>query len=357
MGILKSLNLGNKPRLRVAAYCRISFDEEQEDGSYENQVEFFTREIREHDNWVVAGIYGDYARTGRQIKGRSGFKKLMKRAEDGYVDYILAKSISRFSRSATDTLDALRKLSRMGVGVYFLEQGLDTLSGYGDIILAALATIAEMESTSISDNVKTVFNGMNEKGTPIQRAAYGYRRQDKEWVIMEKEAFRVKLAYLMVASGYCFAEIARRLNQFEMVDGSGRTWDSHMVKRTILSEAYIGDVLTNKTAVRHEEGVGRKQVPNVMMEDQYYIDNHHDALVSRQLWEKITRMSNNKELAGQESFDGVDEVLVLAKKDHLLDDVRKYVPRLPGKWMVIRDERLKQMENWKHGENRGKGAV
>ena len=336
MGTLKGLHLGNKANLRVAAYCRISFDEEQEDGSsFETQKDFFTREIKEHDGWRFAGVYGDYARTGTQVEGRYGFKKLMDRAEAGHIDYILAKSISRFSRSSADTLHYLRWLKVLGIGVYFLEQGLDTMNLYGEIILSILATIAEMESRSISENVLTTFEGMNAKGTPLRRASYGYRRQGKEWVIVPEQAIRVKLAYLMAANGYGFTEIARRLNQFELKDRSGRQWDSLMVKRVLVSETNIGDVLTNKYVKSRDENDERRWIKNEKQETQYYIRNHHDPLVSRRLWEKVSQMANDRELAGQENFHGVEEAQLLAKKDHMLDEVRRFIPVLPGKWMSV----------------------
>ena len=144
----------------------------------------------------------------------------------------------------------------------------------------------------------------------------------------------------MAANGYSFTETATRLNQFERVDRTGRDWDSHMVKRTLLSEAYIGDILTNKTAMVHVEGKGRVQMPNKNLEDQYYIDNHHDALVGQPLWEMITSMAKERRLAGQEHFTGVEEVRKLAKKDRLLDEVRKYLPGKPGRWVVQKNKPL-----------------
>ena len=340
MGILSSLRLGNKEPLRVAAYCRISFDEEDVDGSYENQRKFFENEIREHPGWVLAGVYGDYAKSGREMKGRASFKKMMKRAEEGCIDYILVKSISRFSRSASDTLFCLRKLSRLGVGVYFMEQNLDTMSGYGDLIVTLLATIAEMESESIADNMKVTFKGMNERGTPLITARYGYIRKGKEWVVDPTKAMRVKLAFLMAANGYAFSEIADRLNQFERVDRTDKVWDGHSVRNLLLSENYIGDILTNKTTTIHENNVGRVQVRNDNLEDQYYIDNHHDALVGRVLWEKIGQMINDQQLAGQRDFDGIEEVRKLAKRDRMLDEVRVYLPRKAGRWVALREKRL-----------------
>ena len=361
MGTLSCLTLGNKEPLRVAAYCRISFDEEDVDGSYENQRKFFEKEIKEHPGWALAGIYGDYAKSGREMKGRSSFKKMMKRAEEGCIDYILAKSISRFSRSASDTLYCLRKLSRLGVGVYFMEQNLDTMSGYGDLIVTLLATIAEMESESIADNMKVTFKGMNERGTPLIAARYGYTRKGKEWVVDPAQALRVKLAFLMAANGYGFLEIADRLNQFERVDRTDKVWAGQSIRNLLLSEAYIGDILTNKTTTIHETDVGRVQVRNDNLEDQYYIDNHHEALVGRVLWEKIGQMIKDQQLGGQKYFDGVEEVRKLAKRDRMLDEVRVYLPRKPGRWMALRERRLAEQGGASAGQNRAtarhKGAA
>ena len=340
MGILTGLNLGTKNPLRVAAYCRISFDEDDVDGSYENQRRFFEKEIKEHPGWVLVGVYGDYAKSGTEMKGRASFKKMMRRAEEGCIDYIVAKSISRFSRSAADTLYCLRKLTKMGVGVYFMEQNLDTMSGYGELVVTLLATIAEMESNSIAENMKITFKSMNERGTPLMSARYGYTRQGRDWVINPAQALRVKLAFLMAANGYAFSEIADRLNQFERVDRTDKVWDKNAVKSLLLSEAYVGDILTNKTTMIHVAGEGRKQVLNDNLEDQYYIDNHHDPLVGRILWEKIGQMIKERKLAGQHDFTGIEDVQKLAKRDHMLDEVRMYLPRTPGRWVALRERRL-----------------
>ena len=351
MGTLSGLKLGNKEPLRVAAYCRISFDEDDFDGSYENQRKFFEKEIKEHPGWALAGIYGDYAKSGKEMKRRANFKKMMRRAEEGCIDYILVKSISRFSRSASDTLYCLRKLSKLGVGVYFMEQSLDTMSGYGDLIVTLLATIAEMESNSIAENMKVIFKGMNERGTPLLPARYGYVRKGKDWIIDPTQALRVKLAFLMAANGYAFSEIADHLNRFERVDRIDKDWTSRAVRLLLLSEVYIGDILTNKTTTIHVDGVGRKQVLNNNLEDQYYIDNHHDPLVGRSLWEKIGQMIRKRQLAGQHDFDGIEEVQKLAKRDHMLDEVRMYLPRRSGRWVALRERRLSA------GEVDMKGAI
>ena len=327
MGALNYLELGTKRPLRVAAYCRISKEEEEaEGGSYANQKQYMLDAINDHPGWELAGIFGDYATTGTKISGRYDFQRMIQKAEAGRIDYIITKSISRFSRSATHTLAVLRKLTALGVGVYFLEQDLDSLNVYGELIIAALSSIAEMESESISQNVTTVFNAMNQKGTPLRRTSYGFKRDGLNWVVVPKEAIRVKLAFLMAANGFSFAEIAKRLNQLEAIDQSGREWNGKMVKRTLMSETYIGDILTNKNCMIQGED-GRKQVRNTGIDDQYYIKNHHNPIVGKPLYKRIREMAENEKLAGQRYYNGMGNVGNVAKCDHLLDGVKKYMPR------------------------------
>ena len=328
MGTLNYLELGTKRPLRVAAYCRIS-KEEAETGSYANQRQYMLDAINDHSGWELAGIFGDYAVTGTKISGRYDFQKMILKAEAGQIDYIITKSISRFSRSATHTLSVLRKLTALGTGVYFLEQELDSLNGYHELILAALSSIAEMESESISQNVTTVFNAMNQKGTPLRKTSYGFRRDGVNWVVVPKEAIRVKLAFLMAANGFSFAEIAKRLNQLEKADQSGREWNGKTVKRVLTSETYIGDILTNKFCTIQDED-GRKEVRNTGIDDQYYIKHHHEAIVGKALYNKIREMAENGKLAGQRHFEGMGNAGNVAQNDHLLDSVRKYMQRATG---------------------------
>lgn len=326
MGALNYLTLGTKRPLRVAAYCRISTEEEnEEEGSYAAQRLFFQNAISDHPDWENAGVFGDYARTGTTIRGRKDFQRMLKKAEEGKIDYILTKSISRFSRSATDTMLSLRKLTQLGVGVYFLEQGIDTLGGYGELILAALSSIAEMESESISENTKQSLDAMNAKGTPLRKTRCGYRRNGLDWVIDPEEAIRVKLGFLMAANGFTFKQIAGRLNELDGVDEYSRGWDTAKIKNMLMSETYTGDILTNQwTMVSGEDG--KRIVRNDGIDDKYMIEYHHDPLVGRELWERINQMVENKELAGQKNFRGIEQVQRLAGRDHLLDPVREYLP-------------------------------
>lgn len=337
MGILSTLTLGTRRPLRVAAYCRVSTEEEAQNESYESQRAFFDKEIREHPDWNMTAIYGDRAKSGTSVERRLGFKRMIKHAEAGCIDYIITKSITRFSRSTTDIILTLRKLKALGVGVYFMEQGIDTLSDVGQIIINTLATISEMESVSISQNIKQTMDSMNEKGAPVRRSSYGYKRDGLDWTIVPREALRIKLAFLMTAEGYSFAETAARLNQFESRDRTGREWDGSMVKYALTNETYVGDVLTNKH-IKIWDGTEKKILVNDGLTDQFYIRNHHEPMVGRQLYDRMREMVEAGTLAGQKNYQGgfteeLQELKILAKRDHFLDSVRKYPPYTKGRYV------------------------
>ena len=329
---LRGLRLGNKTPLRVAAYCRVSTEGVQ-DESFEEQLKFFMREISDHPGWEFAGIYADHAKTATQVKGRPDFLRMMNNARAHRFDFIVTKSISRFSRSVSDTMKYLRELTDLGIGVYFMEECFDTMTVNGEIVISVLASVAEMESESISQNIKMVLDAKNEMGTPLRKCAYGYKRAGENWIPDPKKAVRVKLAFLMVAHGYGFTEIANRLNQFEEADGTRKEWTSSQVRSMLQNEAYAGDILTNKTVLIRDKD-GKRQVKNDNLADKFYIDHHHDPMVGRELYQKVNGMLNDKKLAGQDDFCGLGELRTIARNDHLLDSVRKLLPSKPGKWMM-----------------------
>ena len=340
MTLLSTLQLGTKRPLRVAAYVRVSTSLEIQDGSFEAQIAYFEREIKNHPGWELAGIYGDRL-TGTDAHKRTDFRRMIDAAKAGKIDYIVTKSISRFSRNVHDTMKTVHELTALDVGVYFLEEGMDTLSMDQELILTALATIAEMESESISENIRVSLDAANARGTPVGKCAYGYGRDGNAWIPDSKQAVRVKLAYLMAAHGYGFTEIAARLNQFEEVDQSGREWTMSTVKHMLKSEVYIGDILTNKTVIVRDE-TGKRQVANEGRIQQYYIEGHHVPMVGKKVWAKINEMMEKQELGGQTYFHGVDEVRTLADADRLLADVRKLLPQKQSRWMKLHETRVRE---------------
>lgn len=138
---------------RVAAYARVSTEHEEQQSSYEAQVDYYTRKIKERSDWSFVEVYTDKGITGTNTKKREGFNRMVKDALDGKIDLILTKSVSRFARNTVDTLTAIRKLKERGVAVYFEEQSINTLDGKGELLITIMSSIAQEESRSISDNV------------------------------------------------------------------------------------------------------------------------------------------------------------------------------------------------------------
>ncbi len=320
---LAFLHLGSRTPLRVAAYTRISSEEECKDsGSFRTQKRFFESVIKSHPDWKFAGVYGDYAKTGTQIAGRHGFQKMLLDASKGKMDYILTKSVSRFARNTADCLDTVRKLTARGIGVYFMEQGFDTGNSYGELILTVLASIAEMEAESVRENLLLVHRAMNARGTPVLGARYGYRREKLEWRIVPDKARRVKLAFLLAANGHSLSAIVLQLNELEKRENTGKQWSLSSLNTLLGNEIYAGDILTNKHySIQTEQG--KKTVHNNGMIDQFYIRDHHPAIIGRELYQVISSLLNRKMLNGQRNFTAgaLTEAQTAATADPLLDEV------------------------------------
>ena len=324
---LHFLQLGNKTPLRVAAYTRISTEEERKDrGSFQTQKIFFENLIQSRPGWELAGIYGDYAKTGTQISGRHAFQQMLQDAAQRKMDYIITKSVSRFARNTADCLDSIRKLSACGIGVYFMEQGFDTGHAYGELILTVLASIAEMESESIRTNLLQTHRSMNARGTPVLPARYGYRREGLAWRIVPGEATRIRLAFLLAANSYGLTAIAGRLNELEQEEKTDKHWSATSVRTLLSNEIYAGDILTNKHCKVWNDK-GKKTVRNTGFTDQFYIYDHHPAIITREMFQLISSLLKEKMLFGQRNYNA-EEIrkvkrkaagdLLLAEAHHLL---------------------------------------
>ena len=312
---------GNKP-LRVAAYTRISSEEEIKDnGSFVNQKKYFQKEIELHKDWINAGIYGDYGRSGTQIKGRNGFISMIKDACDGRMDYIITKSVSRFARNTADCIEVIRRLRRHDVNVYFIEQGFDTGGEYGELLLTVLAAIAEMESVSIVHNHTMIYSMMNARGTPLIKARFGYMKKGYQWIPVKEEARQIKLIYLLASKNITYSEIAACVNDYNRLQGNKRLWRDATVRSAILSEVYVGDLKTNKSCwIMTAEG--KKRINNNGLVDSYYIKDHHEAIVGRKLYSLLGQRIRQKNSRLTDSL--TKQIMKAGEEDMLLDEVRSY---------------------------------
>lgn len=281
------------PLKKVAAYCRVSTDEEAQATSFELQVQHYTEYIGSRDNWILVGIYADEGISGTQVKHREQFQKMIEDCEDGKIDLIITKSISRFARNTVDCLTTIRKLKNLKnpVEIYFEKERLYSLDEKTDMILNLMASIAQEESRSISANIRWAIKNRMKNGTQ-KIPTYGLLGYDSDedgnMVIIESEAQTVKTIYNSFVQGIHPSLIATRLNGLGVKTVYGNEWTSSSIKNILRNEKYCGDVLMQKTItidyLSHASKVNEGEA------EQYFIADHHDAIVSHEIWDKAQEL-------------------------------------------------------------------
>ncbi len=280
---------------RVAGYARVSTELESQEGSYELQCQHYTDYINEHEDWTLVKVYADEGKTGTSTRRRTEFRQMIKDAEEGKIDLIITKSISRFARNTVDCLETVRKLKSLPkpVGVYFEKENIDSLDGKSELILTILSSLAQDESRSISENIKWSFQKLYEQGyvnCPTCRllgydTVINHTTGEKKIVIEPVGASVVKLIYDEFLAGKGYSEIAHRLEQLGAKTGAGRTkWSESAIRRILANEKYVGDVITQKGFTRdfltHERLRNDGQLP------QYIAEGHHEAIIDRDTWNR-----------------------------------------------------------------------
>lgn len=280
---------GGASRLRVAAYCRVSKDSDRLNGSIDNQVDYYARVIGENPEWECAGIYSDHAVSGLRKERREGFKRLISDCEKGKVDIVLTKSVSRFARNTVDLLETVRRLKDMDVDVRFEREGIRTLSAEGEVMLTLLAAFAQLESESISENIKwAVRKRMAEGVTNGRHRVYGYRWEGLELAIDEDEAEVVRRIFAEFLAGRRIAWILRDLNADGIPSPLGTSWNKTTVTYILENRAYIGDLHLQKFFVA-DPLKGRKKRNGGEL-PQYIVEGHHAPIVSEGDFERAQRM-------------------------------------------------------------------
>lgn len=288
--------------LRAAAYCRVSTLQEEQNGSYETQVRYWKRKIEEDPNLSLVNIYGDRISGGSMWK-RVQFLQMLQDARDGKIDIIYTKAISRFARNMGECLACIRELQTLGVRVIFDEDNIDTASQESEMLLSVLSAIAQQELNEKSQSIKWAFNKANRSGKPCRSCPYGYRKvrnaEDKatrDWEINEAEAERVRLAFDLAEQRAGIKEIKDALNAYEEERNTGFVWTDFRIRNLLTREAYMGDLLTNKSVTI--DYLSHTSVKNTGQFDQCYIRNHHPAILSREQFERVRGMYENGELKG-----------------------------------------------------------
>ena len=284
----RSVKLADK-RMKVAAYCRVSTELEQQESSYEAQVEYYTNKIEENPNWKNAGIYADDGKSATNTKKRDDFNAMIGDALDGKIEMILTKSVSRFARNTVDALITIRKLKEKNVAVVFEKEGVNTLDGTGEILLTILSSLAQEESRNISENTRWGVVRRFEKGQVIvnHNKFMGYTKNEKgELVIVPEEAEIVRTVFRLYLEGYSAAKISEHLQENGIRTTTGKEkWHATVVMKMLRNEKYMGDALLQKTYT--VDFMTKKKVINNGIVPQYYVEDDHEAIIPKELFFRV----------------------------------------------------------------------
>lgn len=277
-------------KLRVAAYCRVSTDDEEQQTSYAKQKEYYTSYISKNPDWELVDIYADEGLSGTTTKHRKEFQRMMQDAESGKIDLILTKSISRFARNTIDTLSWIQRLRNLPnpVQVRFEKEGFESFDFGSEMILTIMSAFAQAESSSISDNVKwsLIQNFKNGKPTINLNRMIGYDMgSNGEWVINEEQAAVVREIYNMYLCGLSAHRIAAFLNNKGTFTVNHKNWTAQSVLDVLRNEKYVGDLTMQKTIT--VDMLAHKVVKNEGIAKQFHIKDHHVPIIERNVWDEV----------------------------------------------------------------------
>lgn len=283
--------IGSRKKRRVAAYARVSTDHEEQQSSYEAQVDYYTNYIKGRDDWEFVSVYADEGITGCNTKKREGFNTMVEDALAGRIDLIITKSVSRFARNTVDSLTTIRKLKENKVECYFEKENIWTFDGKGELLLTIMSSLAQEESRSISENCtwgqrKRFADG---KVTVPFKRFLGYDRgEDGNLVINEEEAVIVRRIYGMFLQGRSPYAIAKALTEEGIPTPGGKeNWSGSTVKSILTNEKYKGDALLQK--VYTVDFLSKKKKVNEGEVPQYYVEHNHDAIIEPAVFEAVQK--------------------------------------------------------------------
>jgi len=273
---------------RVAAYCRVSTDKEEQENSLENQITYYKNKIESTTNWTLVDIFADFGISGMNDKNRIEFQRMIEMCNKGKIDLIITKSISRFSRNTVDCLTHVRNLKANNIGVVFEKEGINTLDAVSETFLTWFSAFAQAESESLSQNVtRGKRMGYKEGKFAFPSLLYGYDRGDgKTPVIIPEQAAIVRKIFHMYLEGNSIGGIRKWLNDnnIETTRGTGE-WNKSTVSGILRNEKYKGDVLLQKSYT--VDYLTKTIAKNKGEVTQYYIENNHEGIVSREIFDMV----------------------------------------------------------------------
>lgn len=276
-------------QLRVAAYCRVSTAQEEQQNSYQVQIAYYTDLINRKKEWTLAGIFADEGISGTQTKKRTEFNRMIRMCKNKKIDLVITKSISRFARNTVDCLEYVRQLKDLGIGVIFEKENINTLTMTSEFMIALYGSFAQAESESISKNV----SWGKEKAYREGKVAFqyskllGYRKgEDGKPEIVPEEAETVKMIYGMFLDGYSMKSIKDILENRDLLTPTGKkTWSESLVRSILQNEKYVGNALLQKTYT--VDCISHKVVKNHGERPMYLVSDHHAAIIDRDTYNRV----------------------------------------------------------------------
>lgn len=346
---------------KVAGYARVSTDLEQQQNSYQTQLEYYTDYINRRPDWEFAGMYSDEGISGTSTKRRDGFRRMVEDALLGKIDLIITKSVSRFARNTVDSLSTVRKLKDAGVEVYFEKENIYTLDQKGELLITIMSSLAQEESRSISENTTWGQRKRMADGHGCLGFSHflGYDRgPNGEFVINEEQAKIVKRIFNEYLDGKNTSRIARDLSNdgIKTVTGKNR-WHPTTISSILRNEKYIGDCLMQKYYI--EDFLTKKLVKNKGELQQYYVKGHHEPIISEEVYNAVQRkMDANQKKKHQSGVRDFSSMIICgdcgsyygSKVWHSNDKYKKIVYRCNKKYdgdkcntPTVDESRLKEM--------------
>ncbi|MFZ5944218.1 MAG: recombinase family protein [Bacillota bacterium] len=274
-------------KFRVAAYCRVSTSEPEQMRSLELQIKTYTKMIRNHPNWISAGVFFDIE-SGLRRSGRGGLDKMLRKAAEGKIDYIITKSISRVSRDTLEVLKIIRFLRERGINMHFENENLDSINEDKEFEITLRGMLAQDESRNTSENIQWGFQRKFEKGDIFTKYKnfMGYTCIDGEIVIVPEQAEVVRKIFDLYLQGLSLGQIKAYLESqgIKTVTGKG-IWDTKTIQRMLNNEKYKGDTMLQKTFT--EDFMAGKKSKNIGQRNKYYVKDSHAAIVSAEVFDKV----------------------------------------------------------------------
>ena len=288
----------DKPKLRVAAYCCVSTDSEEQATSYEAQIEHYTEYIQKNPEWELAGIFADEGLSGTDTRKRGEFNRMIEECMAGKINMVITKSISRFARNTLDCLKYIRQLKDRNIPVFFEKENINTMDSKGEVLLTIMASLAQQESQSLSQNVKLGLQYRYQQGlVQVNHNRFlGYTKDEEGQLIIEPEGAEVvKRIYREYLEGASLAQIGKSLEADGILTAAGKSkWRPETLKKILQNEKYIGDALLQKTYT--VDFLSKKRVKNNGIVPQYYVENSHEPIIPRDLYmqvqEEMVRRAN-----------------------------------------------------------------